>query len=169
MKVRLLNNVFLDGEIREAGTEYEITDKDLLKGFLERGSVVDADTPEPKPEPFGVKGDLVEEVHTADGDIFKKFDSVASGVVYTVNDKEIVSENAYDTAKQDVVRAKIEREQAEARAATAPVTEVVAPGATTETDPLAPTPPPPGTQPTAAQLAEDLDLSGQDSAPTSNQ
>lgn len=152
MKVRLINNVFLDGEVREAGSEYEIKDEAQLTSLLERGSVVDAATPEPEAPEFSVEGDLTEEVRTPNGDVFKRFES-PDGVTYTVNDSEVVSEDAYTRAKQDVVAHNIEQE----RLASQGQPEAPAQGeATTDSAPLDVTPPPAGTQPTPEQIAQDL-------------
>jgi len=148
MKVRLINNVFLDGEVREAGTECEIKDGDQLERLLDNGSVVDASTPLPEDTPFGVAGDVVEEIRTPNGDVYKKFDSAASGIVHTINDSEVVSEDAYVHAKQEVVQYNLNKER---EANQMPAPEVPAEvEAATDQPPLDPT------QPTQEQLEQDL-------------
>ena len=116
MEYELVNNVFIDGEVRNAGSVAKLDDA-TAKPLLERGSIrkyvaVDPNAEPVVPAPALVDGNVVEgSEFTVDGAVFAKVQTATDGVV-CVRDGVLTTEADYDIRRQEFIQAKIDAERA---------------------------------------------------------
>lgn len=136
---RLLKDVWLDDEVKPAGSVCKIADKELAESLVSRGSVVlESDYEEPQaPEKFVDESAVTIEEFTFSEVVFKHLLGV-EGDVYTADD-EVIDSEAFVTARQASVQEATQANEAEEAAVAAETTQDSEGAATDSTAPLEPT------------------------------